>query len=60
MDDAKDVLEKCGTDTGDIEEEIQVIQKSLDIKHYNLQEHFFQKKYRYLLVLKDAPDGLVR
>jgi len=54
MDEAEDVLEKFGTDTGDIEEEIQVIQKSLDIKHYNLQERFFQKKYQKPILLAVA------
>jgi SP family xylose:H+ symportor-like MFS transporter len=42
---AKDVLEKCGTDTGDIEEEIRAIGMSLDMEHHSLKDPFFTKKY---------------
>ncbi len=45
-DDARTVLEKCGTDTGNIEEAVDAIQKSLDIEHHSLHEPFFCKKYR--------------
>jgi sugar porter (SP) family MFS transporter len=42
---AGSVLEKCGTDTGNVEEEIEEIQKSLDIEHHTGKEPFFDKKY---------------
>lgn len=45
LDEARLVLEKCGSDTGNIEEEIQAIKTSFDMEHHNLQESFFNKKY---------------
>ncbi len=42
---AKKVLEQCGTDTGNVEDEIHAIQTSLDIEHHSLEEPFYQKKY---------------
>jgi len=45
VEEAKGVLEHCGTDTGNIEDEISEIQTSLDVEHHSLQEAFFQKKY---------------
>ena len=45
LNEAKLVLEKCGSDTGNIEEEIQEIKTSLDIEHGSLQETFLCKKY---------------
>jgi len=42
---AREVLRVCGTDSGNIEEEIQEIQLSLDLEHHSLQESFLQKKY---------------
>ncbi len=48
---ARKVLESCGTDTGNIEEEINAIQKSLDLDHHSLKEAFFSKKYRAPILL---------
>lgn len=45
VDEARQVLAKYGTDTGDVEEEIRVIQKSIDLEHHKLRESFFTKKY---------------
>jgi sugar porter (SP) family MFS transporter len=45
LDEAREVLTKCGSDTGDIEEEIVEIQNSLDLEHHSLREPFFCKKY---------------
>lgn len=45
LDEAKLVLEKCGSDTGDIEEEIKEIKASLDIEHGSLQETLICMKY---------------
>ncbi|UCH62018.1 MAG: sugar porter family MFS transporter [Fidelibacterota bacterium] len=45
VDEARAVLEKCGTDTGSIDEEIQEIQTSLDLEHHSLQEPFYCRKY---------------
>lgn len=45
IDEARVVLEKCGTDTGSVDEEIQEIQTSLDLEHHSLQEPFYCRKY---------------
>jgi MFS family permease len=45
------VLNKCGTDSGDINGEIEEIQKSLDFQHHSLKEPFFTKKYRKPIML---------
>jgi len=42
---AKTVLASYGTDTGNVDSEIQEIQSSLDLEHHSLKEPFFQKKY---------------
>ena len=45
IDEARAVLDKCGTDTGSVDEEIQEIQTSLDLEHHSLQEPFYCRKY---------------
>ncbi|MCF6270831.1 MAG: sugar porter family MFS transporter [Melioribacteraceae bacterium] len=45
VDEAKEVLAKCGTDEGNIEEEIEAIQSSLDVEHHTTKEPLFAKKY---------------
>lgn len=45
IEEAKEVLSKCGTDTGSVEEEIAEIKKSLDFEHHKLKEPFFTKTY---------------
>jgi sugar porter (SP) family MFS transporter len=54
LDEAEEVLEKCGTDAGSVNEEIAEIQKSLDIEHHSLKEKFFQKKYTKPIMLAIA------
>lgn len=51
---ARSVLEKCGTDTGNVEEEIQDIQISLDLQHHTLAEPFFCRKYLKPILLAVA------
>ena len=51
---AKTVLERCGTDSGSVEEEISEIQKSLDIEHHSLKESFYSKKYLKPILLAVA------
>jgi len=51
---ARIVLEKCGTDSGNIEEEIDAIQKSLDLEHHSLAEPFFTRKYSKPIMLAIA------
>ena len=45
VEEAKLVLETCGTDSGNVDEEISEIQNSLDIEHHSFKEKFFQRKY---------------
>jgi len=51
VDEAKTVLEKCGTGSGNVEEEIIEIQESLDLQHHSVKEPFFTKKYRTPIML---------
>ena len=54
IEEAKGVLEKCGTDTGNIGEEIEAIRISLDKEHYLKDESIFQKKYAKPILLAVA------
>ena len=45
LNEARDVLTKCGSDTGSVEKEIVEIQLSLDLEHHSLKEPFFCMKY---------------
>jgi SP family xylose:H+ symportor-like MFS transporter len=51
---ARVVLEKCGTDTGGVEDEIREIQASLDVEHHDLSEPFFCRKYLKPIMLAVA------
>ncbi len=51
IDEARKVLGKIGTDTGDIDTEINEIQKSLEAEKQALREPFFQKKYSKPIML---------
>ncbi len=51
---ARSVLDKCGTDTGNVEEEIKDIQASLDLQHHTLAEPFFCRKYLKPILLAVA------
>ncbi len=51
IDEARVVLDKCGTDSGNVDDEITEIQKSLDLQHHSLKEPFFTKKYRTPIML---------
>jgi SP family xylose:H+ symportor-like MFS transporter len=54
VEDARVVLQKCGADTGNVEEEISDIQASLDLEHHKLEEPFYQAKYRKPIMLAVA------
>ena len=45
MDEARAVLERCGTDSGSPDDEIREIQSSLDLEHHSLREPFLRRKY---------------
>ncbi|MGH7939885.1 MAG: sugar porter family MFS transporter [Limisphaerales bacterium] len=51
---ARVVLEKCGTDSGGVEDEIREIQASLDVDHHALTEPFFCRKYLKPIMLAVA------
>jgi SP family xylose:H+ symportor-like MFS transporter len=51
IEEAKEVLEKCGTDTGNIDTEISEIRQSLNLEHHSFKEPFFTKKYRLPIML---------
>ncbi len=45
VDEAREVLRLCGTDTQNVEDEIREIQASLDLSHHTLEEPFFCRRY---------------
>jgi len=45
IDEARDVLTRCGSDTGNIEDDLKEIQISIDLEHHSLKEPFFRKMY---------------
>jgi sugar porter (SP) family MFS transporter len=51
---ARSVLARCGTDTGDVEQDIKDIRASLDIEHHTVTEPFFCAKYRKPILLAVA------
>jgi len=54
MDEARSVLAKAGTDTGNVEAELEEIQKSLHFERQALREPFFQRKYSKPILLAFA------
>lgn len=42
---ARAVLERCGSDTGSVDEEIREIQHSVDLTHHTLSESFYSRRY---------------
>lgn len=54
IDEARRVLEMCGTDTGNVDEEIREIQASLALQHNMQKEPFFCKKYLKPIMLAVA------
>jgi sugar porter (SP) family MFS transporter len=54
MDEARGVLSEIGTDTGDVEAELEEIHKSLHFQREALHEPFFQRKYYRPILLAFA------
>ncbi len=54
IEEARAVLARCGTDTGNVAEEVQAIQASLDLQHHTLAEPFFCRKYAKPILLAVA------
>jgi sugar porter (SP) family MFS transporter len=54
VEEARTVLDKCGTDTGNVADAIRDIQASLDLQHHTLAEPFFCRKYLKPILLATA------
>jgi len=54
VEEARRVFTQCGTDSGNVDEEIKEIQASLDLAHHALEEPFFRRKYRQPILLAVA------
>ena len=54
LDEARTVLQRCGTDTGGVEEEIREIQQSMDLEHHSLREPFYCRRYLKPIMLAVA------
>ncbi|MDD4869407.1 MAG: sugar porter family MFS transporter [Kiritimatiellae bacterium] len=53
-DEARRVFDKCGTDSGNIEDEIKDIQNSFDLSHHTMKEPFYCRKYLKPILLAVA------
>jgi SP family xylose:H+ symportor-like MFS transporter len=54
LDEARAVLQRCGSDTGSVEDEIREIQRSMDLAHHSLREPFYGRRYRKPILLAVA------
>lgn len=54
VDEARGVIARCGTDGGSVEEEVQEIQRSLDLEHHSLRERFYSRRYLRPILLAVA------
>lgn len=54
VEEARAVLQKCGTDSGNVEQAIQDIENSLDMEHLSLREPLFVRKYMKPIALAVA------
>ena len=54
LDEAKTVLQRCGSDTGSVDDEIREIQHSLDLAHHSLREPFYCRRYLRPILLAVA------
>jgi sugar porter (SP) family MFS transporter len=51
LEEARTVLQRCGSDTGSVEDEIHEIQHSMDLAHHSLREGFYCRRYRRPILL---------
>jgi sugar porter (SP) family MFS transporter len=54
VDEARIVLQRCGSDTGSVDDEIREIQNSMDLDHHSLQEPFYCRRYLKPIMLAVA------
>ncbi|KAB2641609.1 MAG: sugar porter family MFS transporter [Verrucomicrobia bacterium] len=54
LDEARGVLQRCGSDTGNVDDEIREIQHSMDLTHHSLREQFYCRRYMKPIMLAVA------
>lgn len=54
IEEARGVLQRCGSDTGSVDEEIREIQHSMDLAHHSMQEPFYCRRYLKPILLAVA------
>ena len=54
VDEAAEVLRRCGSDGGSVSDEIREIQHSMDLTHHSMREPFFVRRYRKPILLAVA------
>lgn len=54
LDEARGVLKRCGTDTGNVDDEIREIQRSMDLAHHSISEPFYCRRYLKPIMLAVA------
>lgn len=54
LDEARTVLQRCGSDAGSVEDEVREIQHSMDLAHHSLLEPFYCRRYLKPIMLAVA------
>lgn len=54
IEEARTVLQRCGTDEGGVDDEIREIQHSMDLAHHSLREPFYTRRYLRPILLAVA------
>ncbi|MFB3779151.1 MAG: sugar porter family MFS transporter [Bryobacteraceae bacterium] len=54
LEEAARVLERCGSDTGNVADEVREIQHSMDLAHHSLREPFYCRRYLKPILLAVA------
>jgi sugar porter (SP) family MFS transporter len=54
LEEARTVLQRCGSDTGNVDDEIREIQHSMDLGHHSLREPFYCRRYLKPIMLAVA------
>ena len=54
LDEARRIFGSLGSDTGDVDEEVEAIRASLALEHHRVEEPFFRRQYRKPILLAVA------
>lgn len=54
LDEAREVLQRCGADTENVDDEVREIQHSMDLAHHTLREPFYCRRYLKPILLAVA------